>query len=621
MINITVHELNKYYGANHVLRGAGFEIYAGEKVGLLGRNGSGKTTVFRIIAGEEDYESGSVARASGKKVEMLAQIPVFPKDMSIDDILRTSFQDAEDVLAAMKKIEADADWANSAAKMKKYGELMEEYERLGGYEMDVKIDKICNGMSINEQMRAGLFERLSGGEKTRVNLARILLRDCDILLLDEPTNHLDLKSLQWLEGFLREFAGTVVTISHDRVFLDNTVKRIIEIEDGLAYSYSGNYSFFVKDKAERLNRQAEMYKQQQRKIKQLEDTAQMLFEGNRYGRRHLVLQKRIDMMDKVEKPTTTRRINEDFKNASQHGSKRVVALENVSKSFGDKVILDNVSLEILRNNIDAIALIGENGCGKTTLLRMITGEIPCDAGVVKIGESTKIAYLPQIVQFDNEQATVLETVRRNLGLDEGRARAVLAKFKFRGDDVAKVVARLSGGERSRLRLCLMMQNEVYLLILDEPTNHLDIESREWIEEAVEDFDCALLFVSHDRYFLNKFASRVWSMKDGGVEEFYGGYEECLRAADEIDPNIVIRHKKEKRRPLAGQEQAINNRPYDSHPAGKSLEGLILEAEAELERIDAALAEVSDGDYLEMDRLYLERMDVERRIEGLYGEME
>jgi len=249
-----------------VLKGITFEVYSGEKVGLLGKNGSGKTTLFKVITGEEPYESGSISKASGKRIEMLAQIPVFGEADTVEDILRSSFQEVTSIFTEMQKIEGD----ESPSVLARYGHLMEEYERLGGYDTEVKLDKVCGGMHIDKRMRQSVFSLLSGGEQTRVNLARILLRDCDVLLLDEPTNHLDLASLEWLEKFLHEFVGTIVVISHDRVFLDNVVTRIIEIDDGKANFYSGNYSFYVEEREQRFLTQTEQYKQQQRKISQLE---------------------------------------------------------------------------------------------------------------------------------------------------------------------------------------------------------------------------------------------------------------------------------------------------------------------------------------------------------------
>jgi len=533
MIDISAHELNKYYGSNHVLRGITFEIYKGEKIGLLGKNGSGKTTLFKVIAQDEPYDSGSLSKASGRKVEILAQLPVFGEDDTVEDILRSSFKEIAEIYAAMKEIESrsfDSQTAHpcslddgNPADLKRYGKLMEEYERLGGYEVETKIEKVCNGMNIGDDMRGSLFSLLSGGEKTRVNLARILLRDCDILLLDEPTNHLDLDSLSWLENFIRDFTGTVVVISHDRVFLDNVVKRIIEIEDGTLNFYAGNYTFYVEEKERRYQTQAEQYKQQQRKIEQLETAikrqrvwASINPSNTGLAKRALAMEKRIEQMDKVEKPVMSKKMTEDF-NSGGHAAKVVVSLESVNKSYGSNMLLDDVSLSIGRN--DRIALIGANGCGKTTLLKIIMGEESCDSGVVKVSSNIKIAYMSQIIVFDDENATVLETLRNITPLPEEKVRSILARFRFKAIDVIKKVNSLSGGEKSRLKLCLLMQNQANFLILDEPTNHLDIESREWIEDAVEDFSGTMLFISHDRFFLNRFASKIWSMKDGAITEY------------------------------------------------------------------------------------------------------
>ncbi|MCL2202314.1 MAG: ATP-binding cassette domain-containing protein [Defluviitaleaceae bacterium] len=518
MIDLSVHELNKYYGANHVLHDISLEIYSGEKIGLLGRNGSGKTTLFKILAEEEPFESGTLSKATGKKVEVLAQIPDFGADMTVEDILRSSYADVTEIFEEMKKIEGDPD----PKVLNRYGELMEDYERLGGYDVDYKIDKICQGMKIGEGMRRGVFSTLSGGEKTRVNLARILLRQCDILLLDEPTNHLDIPSLTWLEQFLRDFKGTIVCISHDRAFLDNVVKRIIEIDHGKAHFYGGSYSFYAGERLLRHAQHAQQYERQQKEIKRIEERAKWFVQNNRFTTKHHAILSRIDHMEKIDRPNTTRKVTEDFKSGG-YAAKVVVSLEEVAKGFGEgegrKALLNGVTQTIARN--DRIALIGANGCGKSTLVKLITGEASCDAGEVKVSTNIKFAYLPQIVHFDDDALTILETLRKATGLPEDKARATLASFNFRMQDVAKKVGSLSGGEKSRLKLCLLMQDKVNFLILDEPTNHLDIESREWIEDAVADFDGTLLMISHDRYFLNRFASRVWHMEDGEITELAG----------------------------------------------------------------------------------------------------
>lgn len=526
MADISVHELNKHYGANHVLKGMSFEINSHERVGLLGRNGSGKTTLFKVITGEEYYDSGNLAKASGKKIEMLSQIPIYDEADTTEDILRSSFAEVTEIYNAMKRIEGDA----NPAALSRYGRLMGEYERLGGYDTEVKLEKICNGMKIDEGIRRSNFGQLSGGEKTRVNLARILLTDCNILLLDEPTNHLDLSSLTWLEKFLHGFAGAVVVISHDRVFLDNVVNRIIEINDGKAHFYSGNYTFYVEERERRYQTQAEQYRQQQKKIGQLETAAKRLRVWGRAAdnedlhKRAAAIERRIEKMDKVDKPTRARRITKDFGDGV-HAAKELVEFSTVSKSFDLLLIMDKVDLKIRKN--DRIALIGANGCGKTTLLKMILGDETSDGGIVKVSENAKIAHLPQVVVFENPDATILETFRDATGALEEKARSILAGFHFRVQDVMKKVGTLSGGEKSRLKLCLLMQTNINLLILDEPTNHLDIESREWIEQAIEKFDGTLLFISHDRYFLDKFAETVWAMEGGRVDVWDCGFNEYL----------------------------------------------------------------------------------------------
>jgi len=344
-------------------------------------------------------------------------------------------------------------------------------------------------------------------------------------LLDEPTNHLDLSSLTWLEHFIRKFPGTVVVISHDRVFLDNVITRIIEIDDGKAHFYTGSYTWYAEEKRRRFISQSQQYERQQKEIKRIEDRAKWFVEQNRFTTKHHAILSRIDHMEKVEKPNTSRKMTEDF-NSGGYAAKEVVSLDSVHKSYGSNILMDDVNLSIGRN--DRIALIGANGCGKTTLLRLITGEESPDSGVVKVSSNMKIAYMSQIILFEDENTTVLDTLRSITTFPENIARSILSRFLFNAEDVLKRVGNLSGGEKSRLKLCLLMQEQVNFLILDEPTNHLDIDSREWIEDAVLDFEGTMLFISHDRYFLNKFASKIWSMGAGKVSQFIGSFDEYLK---------------------------------------------------------------------------------------------
>jgi ATPase subunit of ABC transporter with duplicated ATPase domains len=617
MIDIALNGIHHYYGSNHVLKGISLEVYSGEKVGLLGKNGSGKTTLFKVITGEERYESGSVSKASGKKIEMLAQIPAFGENDTAEDILRSSFTETTDIFNAMKKIEAGAD----PAALARYGRLMEEYERRGGYDTEVRLDKICAGMQLDDRLRKSLFVQLSGGEKTRVNLARILLRDSDVLLLDEPTNHLDLTSLFWLENFLHDFPGTVVVISHDRMFLDRVAARIIEIDAGKANFYSGNYSFYAEERERRDLTQAEQYKQQRRKISQLEAAikrqrvwAQMNPSNTGLAKRALAMEKRIEQMDKVEKPAAARKLTADF-DSGGHAAKVVATFGSVCKSYGAKVLLRNLDSEICRN--DRIALVGANGCGKSTLLKMLVGEEPVDSGEIKVSPNVKIGYMPQIIVFDDDSATVLDMLRSEMSLSEEKARSILARFHFAAADVIKKVGALSGGEKSRLKLCLMMQRNVNFLLLDEPTNHLDIASREWIENALSDFEGTMLFVSHDRYFLNQFADKIWSMENGGFTRHDYGFDEYVETLrkDSVSEEAPKRTNGKKAQPPREKARGASQKT-----AAALIEGRIIESESELGSIESEIeSDLQIADFSKMNELYEKKNRLEKRIDALYRE--
>ncbi len=612
MIDIALNDVNKFYGSNHVIKGITFEINSGEKVGLLGKNGSGKTTLFKLITDDEQCESGNIIKAWGKKIEMLAQIPVFGENDTAENILRSSFTEITATYNAMKKIEGDT----SPAVLARYGRLLEEYERLGGYETEVRLDKICGGMNINERIRNSLFSQLSGGEKSRVNLARILLRECDILLLDEPTNNLDLTSIEWLEKFLLDFSDTVVVVSHDRIFLDRVVTRIIEIDDGKANFFSGNYSFYAEERERRYLTQNELYKQQQRKTNQLEAAikrqrvwAAINPSNSGLAKRALAMEKRIEQMDKVEKPKTDRKLTTEF-DSGGHAAKEIVSFDSVKKSFGGKVLFSDVFLKIRRN--DRIALVGENGCGKTTLIKIIMSQEQPDTGDVKVSTNVRCGYMPQTISFENDNATVLETFCLETGDTQEKARSTLARFNFMASDVMKKVRNLSGGEKSRLKLCLLMQKNINFLMLDEPTNHLDIASREWIENALFDFEGTMLFVSHDRYFLNKFADIVWSMENGTISEYTCSFEEYTETVRSATLSAKV-----------AQESCPKNEKSKTVPkkAEKvSIEALIYEAEAELNKINAEIdADLSRFDFSKINNLYEKKNQFAKRIEALYKE--
>ncbi|MBR5572446.1 MAG: ABC-F family ATP-binding cassette domain-containing protein, partial [Oscillospiraceae bacterium] len=524
MVDISLKDVVKSFDLEKkILDGLTFQVDSGERVGLLGRNGAGKSTVFRLLTGELEADEGEVTIASGRRVGLISQIPVYPAGYTVDDVLETAFGRMLRLKEEMDALtERMAAGESSDDVLRRYGELTARFEALGGYDTQTAKNKVAAGLDISAEMRAQLFELLSGGEKTRVNLARLILEDTDILLLDEPTNHLDLQATEWLEEYLRKFRGTVVTISHDRYFLNRTVSRIIEIDGGKAEFYSGNYSFYAVEKERRYQERMKQYLKEQAKIKQLEEaierTRLWAFMGNDdLYKRAFSMEKRIERMRTTAKPTKGRKMDARFASREFHGDE-ILQIKALTKAFDERTLFSDIYLRI--EGGERIALVGENGTGKTTLLNILTGRESADSGNVKTGPSVRSAYLEQVIAFDDPNRNLVDTMlyaKKNLSTQSARNR--LASYQFRGEDVFKSVSVLSGGEMSRLRLCMLMDEEINFLILDEPTNHLDIASREWIEEAVEAFDGTLLFVSHDRYFINRFATRIWELADGTITDY------------------------------------------------------------------------------------------------------
>lgn len=619
MAEIVCQNVHKYYGTNHILKGVSFEIYEGERVGLLGKNGAGKTTLFKILKGIEPFEEGQVFIPKGKQMEVLDQIPEFPRNYTVKDVLKTGFDYLMSIQEQMKALEAGMGRNHEPAMLKQYGELATLFEAKGGYMMETDMAMVCEGLMIDTRMQNELFYKLSGGEQTRVNLARIILKKPDILLLDEPTNHLDMMSCEWLEEYLNSFKGTVVVISHDRYFLDRIVTRIIELEHGKAVFYSGNYSKYIREREERLQKQAEMYEQEQKKIRQLEEAAKRLHEwANRADnksmhKRAFAMERRIEWLKKTEKPPVEKKLTAQFREKEFSG-KDFIKIRNVSKSFDGHQVLENISLLVRKG--DRIGLLGPNGCGKTTLLNIITGGLKPDTGEVVIGNSVRYAFLPQIIKFDRPELTMLDTVRYEMEWSEDTARNRLAAFDFTGEEVFKPVSSLSGGEKSRLKLFLLMQQEINLLILDEPTNHLDIPSREWIERTLESFGGTLLFVSHDRYFISKFATRIWDLNNGVITDFNGTYEEfrLWRQAGNIVRQEVKEVKKETKKPEESRKKKTN--PKEAERKLKVLEREIAEYESAMEEIDRQM-EAEASNYEKLQELLKEKEELKNKTDILY----
>ena len=607
---------------HNVLDGLTFQIDQGERVGLLGRNGAGKTTLFRILTQELEPDEGRVSVGQGRRLGLISQIPVYPAGYTVEDVLRSAFARLESLAKEMEALEGRmAAGETDPALLRRYGSLAERFEVFGGYDTDVAVNKIANGLSISQEQRQQLFDSLSGGEKTRVNLGRLILEDTDILLLDEPTNHLDLHATEWLEEYIRGFRGTVVAISHDRYFLDRVVTRVIEIENGRAEFYSGNYSFYAVEKERRYQERLKQYQKEQAKIEQLEKAAEQLrlwaFMGmDKTYRRAVNIERRIERMRTTAKPTKARKMDARFSTAEFHGDE-LLGIRNLAKSYGDKHLFDSITLKI--EGGERIALIGDNGTGKSTLIKMIMGELYPDDGRIKLGPQAKPAYLPQIIRFDHPDWNLVENMMSSKrGLSAQSARNRLASYDFRGEDVFKPVSVLSGGEQSRLRLCMLMDGEINFLILDEPTNHLDIASREWIEEAVESYDGALLFVSHDRYFINRFATRIWELANGTITDYPMGFTQyrqmkAQEAAEKAEPPKPAKEKAE--RPVRGNRAQQNARRQLT-----ICERDIARAEERISALEADM-EAAACDYEKLTELTAEREAAQGELDALYERWE
>ncbi len=623
MIEIQINSLVKSFEVGHnVLDGLTFQIDQGERVGLLGRNGAGKTTLFRILTGELDHDEGQVSIADRHRLGLISQIPVYPAGYTVEDVLRSAFARLESLAGEMEALEGRmAAGESDPALLRRYGSLAERFEVFGGYDTDVAVNKIANGLSISPEQRKQLFDSLSGGEKTRVNLGRLILEDTDILLLDEPTNHLDLHATEWLEEYIRGFRGTVLAISHDRYFLDRVVTRVIEIEGGKAEFYSGNYSFYAVEKERRYQERLKQYQKEQAKIEQLEKAAEQLrvwaFMGmDKTYRRAVNIERRIERMRTTAKPTKARKMDARFSTAEFHGDE-MLGIRNVAKSYGDKRLFSGITLKA--EGGERIALIGDNGTGKSTLIKMIMGELYPDDGRIKLGPQAKPAYLPQIIHFDHPDWNLVENMMASKrGLSAQSARNRLAAYDFRGEDVFKPVSVLSGGEQSRLRLCMLMDGEVNFLILDEPTNHLDIASREWIEEAVESYDGTLLFVSHDRYFINRFATRIWELAEGTITDYPCGFTQYrqMKAQEEaakIEPPKPAKEKNE--RPARGNRAQQNARRQLT-----ICERDIAKAEEQIAALEAGM-EAAACDYEKLTELTAQREAAQGELDALYERWE
>lgn len=531
MIEISVNNAQKNFGFKRVLDGFDLEVTTGEIIALIGPNGCGKTTLFKIISGEENLDQGMVSIRRNATIGLLSQIP--PKvtdDVTVRDILLKTFDEVFKVEKQLREYEeklatVSPDKMDSVLEM--YGKLQEHFTNMGGYEIDEKVSKICNGFKISDEMLDRSFNTLSGGEKTIVNLASLIISNSDILLLDEPTNHLDIDTLEWFEQFLSNYKGTIVISSHDRYFLDKVATKTVLIDKGKSEVYHGNYSYYLEESERRALAEFDEYKNQQKQIEAMKAAVKKLKEWGergdnpRFFRRAACIERKLEKMELLDRPDSKKQLPLDFEINGRSG-KDVLVADDLGIIIGDKVILDGAELFLKYG--EKVCLMGKNGAGKSTFIKAVLyGDNICQ-GEIKVGSNVSIGYIPQEIRFEDENATILDTARKFYDGTETHLRASLAKFLFYGENVFKRVGKLSGGEKVRLKLFELIQKKANLLILDEPTNHIDIDTKEMLEEALSEYQGTLFFISHDRYFINKLAQRVINIENEKFQQYLGNYD-------------------------------------------------------------------------------------------------
>ena len=627
MAEISVQELHKYFGEHHVLKGLSFDLQPGERASIVGPNGCGKSTLLKILAGLQDYDGGNVVINKGSRLGLLEQLPVYDPDTTVREVLWQAFSYLEGMAEEMRRMEAlMADGQD--VDLNRYSRLQTAFEDGGGYDLQVAYDRMTGGLKIDPAMQERPFMSLSGGEKTRVNLARLMLSGTDLLLLDEPTNHLDMDSIEWLESYLKSFRGTVLIVSHDRYFLDNVTTRTLELREGVIVNWPGNYSYFT-EKRDELARQLEAAKKRQDKeIARLEKAVGNLhlwaFMGNdALHKRAFSMQKRIDRMERIQTIRQERKMKNQFNLAAQSGED-VFAIENLSVGF-DKPLVQDFTSMVFRG--ERIAILGPNGAGKTTLLTTLLHLQNPMAGRVYDGVGVKPGYLPQNVHFDHPERNLVDTLLYETNCSTQEARDRLAAFNFKGEEVFKTVSVLSGGEKTRLKLCLFMYQKINTLFLDEPTNHLDILSREWVEDAIDDFSETMIFVSHDRYFIDRFATRIWQVEDGRIIDFLGGYKEFKEQRErQLQSEAAMREREKKaakaeKSPKEDKPKSENVRNRENEKKKKERQKKIAALEKQLEQLESDMAACPTEDYVKLGELFRQKEAAEEELLLLYEEEE
>jgi ATP-binding cassette subfamily F protein 3 len=625
MIILSCNNISFSYGTDIILGNVSFRLLQGEKAGLVGVNGAGKSTLFRIITGQLRPDSGEIFLSRDLRVGYLEQSSGLESDKTIWDEMLVTFSPLISAENRLKQLEAgmaaEKDENRLGSMMREYDALLERFSREGGYEYNSRIRGVLKGLGFDESQFGLRIRSLSGGQKTRLALARLLLEEPDILLLDEPTNHLDITATEWLEDFLKNYRKSLIVISHDRYFLDTVTTKTIELENHRCTTYERNYTGYAEQKAREREIQQKHYELQQREIARMEAFIERQRQWNR--ERNIIAaesrQKAIDRMEKTEAPSRLPGSINIRLQSSRSSGNDVLSVKGLSRSFPGKELFRDINFEVKKS--EKVFIIGPNGCGKSTLLKILAGKLLQDSGSFKYGHNVILGYYDQELEELDEASTVLEEVwNDNDRLTHTEIRNVLAQFLFTGDDVYKTVGVLSGGEKSRVALAKLMLSGANLLLLDEPTNHLDINSREALEEALLSYDGTIIAVSHDRYFMRKLASRVIEMSNGGIEDYRGGYSFYLEHR-----RIPSAEGAEGRDRAATASKLEHLESKEDRARKRKLKKMLAECEDEINRAEARLAAISEemsredalSDHVLLAALHDEQTGLESRLEELY----
>ncbi len=596
MGSIKVSGLSKAFGIDELFNNVSFEIKRGERVGFVGANGAGKSTLMKCLLGKAEYDKGSVSMDPVDTIGYVEQQAEMSSNMTLYEELKSAYSDILALAAAKEAMEAEIKQDHSEEKLAAYGRLVERFEHAGGYDFESRIRRTAFGLGFTEEDLQKQVANFSGGQKTRVCLAKALLREPDFLFLDEPTNHLDVGMIEWLEGFLQNYSGGVLIISHDRFFLDRVANRIFEIENKTVTAYEGNYSYYMKVREQRRAAQLSAYEKQQEHIRKTEEYIRKYKAGIK-SKQARGRQSQLNRLERIVKPAETAAFNYFAFNAPGECAQRVAEFEDVAYNFPDsnKNLFDHVN--VLIRNGDGVAVVGPNGAGKTTFLRLLIGEIEASQGRIKLGSRVKVGYFSQQHEGLHMERTLLEEMEYEYGLSEEQSRRYLGAFLFHGDEVLRLIGALSGGEQSRLAFLKLMLTGANFLVLDEPTNHLDIPAKEAVEEALSTFPGTYITVSHDRYFLDKVANCILEIEDGKLTEYGGNYsyyrekkaEEAAELA-ELEAQQAAEKEKEKAKAKADKVEAHKTQSENKKPVKSSLQGMSEAKRTELlQRTEAEIA--------------------------------